>query len=283
MIPDIHPTMRLGSLLQTVVVQGSSQVWKQDPAVWMWRMELLEKNMHAQQKRERERERKKREGGLDKTTTTTGPRQRSPCSDWFRRLGPETTHAASKRIYQTIALDMTEGAAFSCKRLTSHELQGHSLNRRVKPALSIQLCHHPELPCPWSYPRHKKRCCLTSAWIWMHVIFWERESLWWPLVAACLVDSGSQAPEVSYSKHWCLLILQKIHPRILFQISSGVVFSPSLPPHASSTQWRPPSPRKPPDIPQQKKNSATCCFPSKVGVWVYKETEVFLSIYGLHV
>lgn len=31
-----------------------------------------------------------------------------------------------------------------------------------------------------------------------------------------------------------------------------------------------------PDIPQRKKKSTTCCFPSKVGVWAYKETEVFL-------
>lgn len=79
-------------------------------------------------------------------------------------------------------------------------------------------------PCPRSYPRHKNCCCLTSAWIWMHVIFLERDSLWWPLVAARLVDSGSQAPEVSHSKRWCLPILQKARPRILFQISSGVVF-----------------------------------------------------------
>lgn len=128
--------------------------------------------------------------------TTTGPRQRSPRLDWFWRRGPETPRAPSKQIQRTSELDMDDWRGprgrFSCERFTSCEPQGHNLNPRVKPAPSIQLCH-----CPWWYHKTVAVWHLPGFECMRSVIFLERESLWWPLVAACRVDSGSWMPEVA--------------------------------------------------------------------------------------
>lgn len=78
-------------------------------------------------------------------------------------------------------------------------LQGHGLNLWVKAALSIQLCHCTALPCPWWYLRHRTVAVwhLPEFECMLSVIYLERQSVWWPVVAACLVDSGSQMPEVA--------------------------------------------------------------------------------------
>lgn len=118
----------------------------------MFCLVLLEKNMHAQQNPSQDQE----AGALNKTTTTTGPRQRSPCLDWFRRWGPEANLPTSWARY---GRSRVVSPHTSCRVTIS--IRG--LNRLCQSSYVTARCCCPAPDCIWGIKRRFDICLDLNA------------------------------------------------------------------------------------------------------------------------
>lgn len=179
----------------------------------MFCLVLLEKNMHAQQNPSQDQE----AGALNKTTTT-GPRQRSPCLNWFRRWGPEANLPTSWARY---GRSRVVSPHTSCRVTIS--IRG--LNRLCQSSYVTARCCCPAPDCIWGIKRRFDICLDLNACALSY--FWkERACDGSRCSLPCWLEIVSRKRPAAESPRWnrrLILIFsveikekRKIHPRIQF-------------------------------------------------------------------